>query len=132
MANCFEDELTDIQSEYISLCLEYSGEGVDKVYAYIYQTPNARMFNAFYLINGQIKAAGQLETDVDCDEFLAVGRDDISKIIDVCKKFDREIPNEMKLVYDINTHGFDAKMSYEAYEDKTPFEVFLAWLRSEK
>ena len=31
----FEDAFTDLQSEFVSLCMEYTGGCVDKIYIYI-------------------------------------------------------------------------------------------------
>ncbi|EWM52146.1 hypothetical protein [Ruminococcus flavefaciens] len=131
----FEDAFTDIQSEYISLCLEYVNNDVDEVFAYIYQTRSMKMFNAFFKKDGKILSAGQLGTEEASDEFLEVGRDDISKIVDVCDKYEHKCPNELKLVYNVKTKKFDAELGYEDYSEKekvTPFEVFLNWFRAEK
>ena len=45
----FEDAFTDLQSEFVSLCMEYTGGCVDKIYIYIYQDASQKMFNAIFV-----------------------------------------------------------------------------------
>lgn len=35
MIKGFEDAFTDLQSEFVSLCMEYTNGSVDKIYIYI-------------------------------------------------------------------------------------------------
>ena len=42
MIKGFEDAFTDLQSEFVSLCMEYTNESVDKIYIYIYQDTSER------------------------------------------------------------------------------------------
>ena len=46
MIKGFEDAFTDLQSEFVSLCMEYTNGSVDKIYIYIYQDTTQKMFNA--------------------------------------------------------------------------------------
>ena len=131
----FEDSFADVQSDYISLCLEYGGENVHKVFAYVYQTDSLRMFNAFFEKDGSIIAAGNIGTYEEADEFMSVGRDDIDKIRTVCEKYGQKCPNEIRMIYDVKTKQYDATVGYENYslKDKTtPMTEFLNWYRSEK
>ena len=131
----FEDSFADVQSDYISLCLEYGGENVHKVFAYVYQTDSLRMFNAFFEKDGSIIAAGNIGTDEEADEFMSVGRDDIDKIRAVCEKYGQKCPNEIRMIFDVKTKQYDATVGYEDYslKDKTtPMTEFLNWYRSVK
>lgn len=135
MKKGFEDSFTDIQSDYISLCLEYGGENIDKVFAYVYQTDTLRMFNAFFEKEGDIVAAGAIGTNEEADEFMSVGRDDIDKLRAVCEEYDQKCPNEIRMIYDVKTGKYDATLGYEDYSIKdktTPMTEFLNWYRSEK
>ena len=135
MKEGFEDAFSEVQSEIVSLCLEYAEGKAEKIFVYIYRTETMRMFNAFFKSEGKILAASQLPSTCSDDEFTDVGRNDISKIEEVCREYDAQIPNELKLYYDVTTHKFHAEISYEDYSVKgkvTPFEVFMAWLRKEK
>ena len=52
MIKGFEDAFTDLQSEFVSLCMEYTNGSVDKIYIYIYQDTSQKMFNAIF-VKGQ-------------------------------------------------------------------------------
>lgn len=56
MDRVFEDEFMDAQSRIISLCVEFAGNRTDKVYAYGSIEESSISFNAFFKIDGQIKA----------------------------------------------------------------------------
>ena len=130
----YEDALTDLQSEYISLCLEYAEGTAEEVFAYIYRTNTMRMFNAFFRSDGKILAASQLPSSCSDEEFLDLGRDDISKLEALCEKYEAPVPNEIKMQYNAKTGKFDAHMSYEDYSVKdktTPMTVFMNWLKEE-
>ena len=49
MIKGFEDAFTDLQSEFVSLCMEYTNGSVDKIYIYIYQDTSQKMFNAIFV-----------------------------------------------------------------------------------
>ena len=134
MKEGFEDVFMDLQSDYISLCLEFAGSA-DKVYAYLYQSPQVRMFNAFFLTGGTIKSAGEIPSDVDVDEFLQVGRDDVDRLLAVCAEYGHEAPHELRMVYDVGTGRYDATYGYEDYavRRKTScMQEFMAWFRAER
>ena len=134
MKEGFEDAFMDIQSDYISLCLEFAGS-VEKVYAYLYQSPQVRMFNAFYLVGGAIKPAGEIPTDVDVDEFMQVGRDDVDRLLAVCEEYGHAAPHELRMVYDVETGHYDATYGYEDYAVKRKTsctQEFMDWFRAER
>ena len=63
------------------------------------------------------------------------GRDDISRLEEVCREYEAEVPNELKMHYDANTGKYDADISYEDYSIKdkvTPMQVFMGWIREER
>lgn len=131
----FEDAFSDLQSEYISLCMEYAEGQAEEVFAYVYRTETLRMFNAFFRSGGRVLSAGQLPSSCSDDEFLELGRSDISKLERICSEYEAETPNEIKMHYDVSTGRFDAHISYENYSVKnktTPMEVFLRWFREER
>ncbi len=131
----FEDAFSELQSEYISLCLEYAEGKAEEVFAYIYRTKTMRMFNVFYRSEGRIVAASQLDTSCNDDEFFQMGRDDISKLEEICGKYESKLPNEIKMHYDVKTGKYDADISYKEYSIKdkvTPMQVFMKWVKDEK
>ena len=131
----YEDAFTDVQSDYISLCLEYAEGKAEEVFAYLYRTDTMRMFNAFFRVDGKILAASQLDTTCSDDEFMQVGRDDVTRLERVCQEFEAPTPNEIKMHYDVKTGEYDAAIAYEDYSVKnktTPMEVFMTWLKEER
>ena len=132
MKQGFEDRFMDIQSDYISLCLEYAGSGIDKVFACIYQDEALRMFDAFFEKDHQLIFAGRLQTDVDPEEFFRVGIGDIERLLGTCAEYGHPCPHEMKMVYDVRTRKYDAHFSYEKTPDNDPRARFLSWLQEEE
>ena len=134
----FEDAFTDLQSEYVSLCLEYLSivnVEADRIYIYLYQTRHMQMFNAFFEIEGSIVSAGEIGTEEQSDEFLDVGTDDIQRLIDICEQYQHPCPNEFKLIFEVQSRKFDAQYGYEDYSEKNevdPVDVFLEWLSEKK
>ena len=61
---------------------------------------------------------------------LGYGAEDIQKLIDVCKEYNREHPTEMWLIYDAQTNSLDSRYSYEGRYDKD--EELLPRLEFEK
>ena len=62
----FEDAFTDLQAEFVSLCMEYTNGNVDKIYIYIYQDTSQKMFNAIFVKGNDVIPAGNFADD----EFL--------------------------------------------------------------
>ena len=131
----FEDAFTDLQSEVVSLCLEFlanANVNAEKIYIYIYQTKRQRMFNAFFNVAGSVVSAGEIGTEEQSDEFLDVGTDDIERLIALCDKYQHPCPNEFKLVYDVKSKNFDSHYGYEDYSEKDEVDsvdVFLEWIK---
>ena len=84
MIKGFEDAFTDLQSEFVSLCMEYTNESVDKIYIYIYQDTSQKMFNAIFVKGKRVKPAGNFADDEASDEFLSIGIKDIDKLVELC------------------------------------------------
>ena len=135
MKKGYEDAFSDLQSEYISLCLEYAEGKAEEVFAYLYRTETMRMFNVFFKCNGKIFAASQLDTSCNDEELMEAGRNDISKLEELCREYEAAAPNEIKMHYYVKTGKYDAEVAYEDYSIKdkvTPFQVFMKWLKEEK
>ena len=82
MNKSFEDEFLEIQTQIISLCVEFAENKADKVYAYGSIEENSISFNAFFNIDGKIKTTNQIATDTDMIwDFLDLGQSDLEKLI---------------------------------------------------
>ncbi|MFJ6413330.1 MULTISPECIES: immunity protein YezG family protein [Terribacillus] len=121
----FEDKFTELQSDMISICLEYVEDRADKVYVYASHEGGIISSSFFYLINNKYvechKVNDALETgdegyDVSPERMLTVLQiinEDIEKIEVLCKEYGRDIPTEMKLIYDVKNGNFKAEYKYD-------------------
>lgn len=129
----FEDAFMDVQSEMISLCLEFlelTGQDADEIYAYAYQNEYETMFNAFFKKDNIILSAGKLGSEEQSDAFLHAGIEDVIKLVAVCKKYEHKCPNECKLIYHVTSKQFDAKYEYTdcvAEKGISPVENLIGW-----
>lgn len=129
----FEDAFMNVQSEIISLCLEFlelTGQDADEIYAYAYQNEHETMFNAFFKKDDTILYPGKLGSEEQSDTFLHVGIEDVQKLAAVCKKYEHKCPNECKLTYHVTSKQFDAKYEYTdcvAERGMSPVEVLMEW-----
>lgn len=133
MSRQFEDEFMDLQSELISLCLEATGKRVDKIYAYASIEEKSKMFNAFFEVSGEIKTLNQLGLNNSLiNQFLKLGTGDLEKIRSVCKNFNKPIPTEIKMYYDVNTGKYNADYKYNevcsAITGMSAGEIFMNWI----
>ena len=143
MSKVFEDEFSALQADMVSICLEYVDDVADKIYIYCSAEDGWITGDFFYQINGKVVQChrlnevllpGQAEYDVSGDRqdaVLDVISEDIAKLQAVCKKYNRPMPTEMKLVYNVKTDAFDAEYKYEAqYADdpeKTADDIVDEW-----
>ena len=121
MENVFEDEFMEIQTGMVSLCLEALGDvniKVDKVYIYAFCDEHETFFNTFFEYNSQIVSFNELGVSDDIiNQVFDFGMDDTEKIADLCNEYNRKAPIQFKLVYDVNTKGFDSDYCYDNLED---------------
>ena len=133
MEKVFEDEFMDLQTGLISLCLEVTQGKVDKVFAYGSNEKKSTMFNAFFEVNGEIKTLNMLGVSQELAfQFLGLGIEDLEKLNAIGAKYNRPIPTELKLYYDVRARKFKSEYKYEevcsARTGKSAGEVFNEWL----
>lgn len=135
MENNFEQELLELQSGLISLCMEVTEGKVDKIYAYasIEDNSTATAFNAFFEVDNEIKRLRQLDIDRDLSmQFLSLGTDDLDQVAEICDKYKMPTPTEMKMIYDVKSGNFSVDYKYEAVcftkTGISPGTVFDNWI----
>ena len=141
----FEDQLMEIQSDMISLSLEYVENKAEIVYIYVVLEDGLVSFDVFYKIGGFISEKSDVNeylsekiNDSDDIQFslLEYGIEDAEKIEVLFKENSKEVPTEIRLVYDVKNNSlksnyiYDAK--YEKNEDLSVSDVFEAWIQEEK
>lgn len=135
MKQGFEDAFMDLQSEYISLCMEVCGDLADEIDVLIYQDQNCCAFNAFFVEKGAVKTADAYADDPLVERFLEMGTEDIDKLLNCCEEYSHTCPNELRLIYDTRTGHFDARYQYRPVletEDLSFFDLFNGWISEKK
>ena len=138
MGKVFEDYFTELQADMVLISLEYVNKKADEIYIYCYHELGEYGMNVFYRINGEfVKKHKVNETlnEVDTSEerqaaMLRIGSEDVLKIINLCKEYSREMPTEMKLVYDVVKNKLEANYSYNlkfADLSMSSNEIFNEW-----
>ena len=141
----FEDQLMEIQSDMISLSLEYVENKAEIVYIYVVVEDGLVSFDVFYKIGGFISEKSDVNeylsekiNDSDDIQFslLEYGIEDAEKIEVLFKENSKEVPTEIRLVYDVKNNSLKSNYIYDAMyeknEDLSVSDVFEAWIQEEK
>ena len=145
MNRVFEDQLMDIQSDMISLSLEYVENKAEIVYIYVVLEDGLVSFDVFYKIGGFISEKSDVNeylsekiNDSDDIQFslLEYGIEDAEKIEVLFEENSKEVPTEIRLVYDVKNNSLKSNYIYDAMyeknEDLSVSDVFEAWIQEEK
>ncbi|PFJ91106.1 DUF600 domain-containing protein [Bacillus cereus] len=121
----FEDKFSDLQADMITICMEYVEDRADKVYVYASREEGIISGRFFYLINSTYVECHKVNDALeDGDERYDVSRErqimvlriiceDIEKVEELCKEYERDMPTEMKLIYDVKSGKFKAEYKYD-------------------
>ena len=145
MNRVFEDQLMDIQSDMISLSLEYVENKAETVYIYVVLEDGLVSFDVFYKIGGFISEKSDVNkylsekiNDSDDIQFslLEYGIEDAEKIEVLFEENSKEVPTEIRLVYDVKNNSLKSNYRYDAMyeknEDLSVSDVFETWIQEEK
>lgn len=135
----FEDLLMEIQSNLVSLGLEYSNSQIDEIYLYGYMEEGSYFFNLFFKKNGEIIRLNQTNDFLSENEkiddsrdrqirLLELGIDDLEKIEILFENNKKEVPTEIKIIYNKSSNSLKSKYSYSPISDDTSeLELFNNW-----
>ena len=135
----FEDLLMEIQSNLVSLGLEYSNSQIDEIYLYGYMEEGIYFFNLFFKKNGEIIRLNQINDFLSENEkiddsrdrqiqLLELGIDDLEKIEILFENNKKEVPTEIKIIYNKSSNSLKSKYSYSPISDDTSeLELFNNW-----
>jgi hypothetical protein len=132
MAKVFEDYFSEIQADMVSICLEYVNGVADKIYIYCSYESGMIAPSYFYSINGKLverhklNDVGSIQYDVSPErqkQVFSIIIDDIKTMIKLCDEHKREMPTEMKMIYDVKTRKFKADYSYELIYTNVPDKI---------
>ena len=139
----FEDEFTEIQTDMVDICNEYSCGVADKVFVYA-ANEGLILTQHFYSLNNclykcsKLNNAGlqtEFDVSIDCQrQVLKVLNDNVKKIQTLCEKYNQPIPKLMKLVYEPKTKKFNANYKYDnqTTDDVSVFDNYNSWFEEEK
>lgn len=121
MSKVFEDYFAELHTDMVDICMEFVDYQADKIY--IYCCCEGRMIHSdfFYDIDGQILERYRVNkisprdttTPENEEKCLDILLDDLCKLKKLCIEFDRTVPTEIKMIYDIKKNSLDAKYKYD-------------------
>jgi len=135
----FEDYFSDLQADMVAICLEYVDNKADDIFIYCSYEPKMYVFDFFFRINGEVVHKHQLNIlaqvyDVSRDRqkaALRIGNQNLKLIHKKCEEYNREMPTEMKLHYDVKQNSLKGKYRYELVystdSELLPDDVFDLW-----
>lgn len=144
----FEDKFSELQADMISICMEYVEDRADKVYLYASCEEGVVSSSYFYLINNKYVechkvndalSKGEEEYDVSQDRQFAVLdiiNEDVEKIKELCKEYEKDMPTELKLIYNVKSGKLQAEYEYDLVytndDVKTADDIAEEWFEEIK
>ncbi|MGE7021954.1 DUF600 domain-containing protein [Solibacillus cecembensis] len=144
----FEDRFSELQADMISICMEYVEDRADKVFVYASCEEGVISSSFFYLINNKYVECHKVNDALqDGDErydvspkrmlmVLHIINEDIEKTKELCEEYERDMPTEMKLIYDVKNGNFKTEYKYELVythdEIKTADHIADEWFEEIK
>nr|WP_026907648.1 immunity protein YezG family protein [Paucisalibacillus globulus] len=121
----FEDRFSELQADMISICMEFVEDRADKVYVYASSEEGIISSRFFYLINNKYVKShkvndalteGEEKYDISHKRgfmVLNIINEDIEKIKKLCEEYERDMPTEMKLIFDVRSGKYKAEYKYD-------------------
>ncbi|CAH0297937.1 hypothetical protein SRABI80_04150 [Peribacillus frigoritolerans] len=144
----FEDIFSKLQADMISICMEYVEDRADKVYVYASCEEGIISSSFFYLINNKYVKSHKLNDALENGEerydvstergfmVLDIINENTEKIKVLCKEYERDMPTEMKLIYDVKSGNFKAEYKYDLVytndDIKTAHHIANEWFEELK
>lgn len=139
----FEDKLSEIQTDMISLALELAEDKIDTAYIYGSYENNSLSFNSFFVKDNKVYTINKLDqlgienlTTDRMFQYLEIGISDLERLITLFQEDKKQAPTQLKLVYDNVNKKANAKYSYEIFysnsDSLTPEDIFMEWYKEIK
>ena len=118
MKEGFEKRFSELQTDMVSICMEYVEDKADKIFIYASYESKIIACDFFYQVNGVIYQNHELPEGYDvsierqsgCLEILM---DDMEELISVCSEYEVDMPTEIKIIYDVTTNQLNASYQYD-------------------
>ena len=148
MGKVFEDFFTELQTDMISICMEYAEKRAEMIYIYCSCEEGMISSDFFYKINSNIVKKNKLNDaivdgekpyDVSVDRqkgAIDIITDNIISIKKLCQEYQRDMPTQIKLIYDVSQNKVQADYRYDIVfsndKKKTSYDVLEEWYQLEK
>ena len=118
MKEGFEKRFSELQTDMVSICMEYVEDKADKIFIYASYENKTITCDFFYQVNGAIYKNHELPKDYDVSierqmSCLEILTDDMEELISVCSEYEADMPTEIKIIYDITTNQLNASYQYD-------------------
>lgn len=144
MAKVFEDLFMDIQADMVYACMDYVNGDADKIYVYVSAEGKVQTSSHFYEIGGMVYNPYTIK-DVSPKYDVSVSNqrkcvnvlmEDLAELVALCKEYNRPMPTEIKMIYDVNKNSLNADYKYEPvysnHKTKTSYDVINEWIEEVK
>ena len=139
----FEDKLSEIQKDMISLALELAEDKIDTVYIYGSYENNSLSFNSFFAQDNKVYTINKLDqlgienlTTDRMFQYLDIGITDFKRFITLFQEDKKQAPTQLKLVYDNVNKKAKAQYSYDLFysnsDTLTSYDIFMEWYKEIK
>lgn len=139
----FEEKLSEIQTDMISLALELAEDKIDTAFIYGSYENNSLSFNSFFAQDNKVYTINKLDqlgiknlTKDRMFQYLEIGISDLERFITLFQEDKKQVPTQLKLVYDNVNKKANAKYSYEIFysnsDSLTPEDIFMEWYNEVK
>ena len=112
----FEETLADVQSEIISVSLEYCGPSVSDIYVYASTENGSMFFDPFFVVEGHVVSRGNLagvDTSIPRQRALVkYGNAQLMRLWDAGVAAGRPVPSQLKLHYSVVKGSLDGEYEY--------------------
>ena len=139
----FEDKLSEIQTDMISLALELAEDKIDTAYIYGSYENNSLSFNSFFVQDNKVYPINKLDqlgienlTKDRMFQYLEIGISDLERLITLFQEDKKQAPTQLKLVYDKVNKKAEAQYSYDLFHSNsdtlTDYDIFMEWYNEVK
>lgn len=111
-----EDSFINIQARMLKLCIEYAKQDVDNIYIYCFYDNKMSYVDFFFKIKGNILGKHEIienKSDKAQLDALRVLLYNLEKINELYVKNKKEMPREMKIIYNEKTKEIQSTYNYD-------------------
>lgn len=137
MDNTFERSFNSIQTDMVSICLEYVHYEADMVFVYVSYEAMTLACDFFYMFGGRLYSKSNLPAKYDVNvekqmKCLDGILDDMEQIKRICEEYGQRVPTEIKLTMDVRRDKLIANYRYDdvySMTDKMSDDIVAEWYR---